>query len=157
MRTEIYPYGQITATRSNADACYGASAPQAWRRFVTKYFVFSGRASRSEFWWWMLAFVVVSVALSLTNKAAVGPAPTGPDAVLHYTVQTSVLSTAWSVINFVGAAALTVRRLHDTGRSGWWWFIQLIPVIGSIVMVVLVLLPTRPHPATTGPSGPDLR
>jgi uncharacterized membrane protein YhaH (DUF805 family) len=126
-------------------ALYGASAPQAWRRFVTKYFVFSGRASRSEFWWWMLAFVVVSTGLSVINKAVVGPAPTDPDAVLHYTLQTSVLTTIWSLINLVGAASLTVRRLHDIGRSGGWWFIQLVPVIGSIVMIILVLLPTRPN------------
>jgi len=157
MRTEIYPVGQIVAVPDQDGAQYGASAADAWRRFVRKYFVFSGRASRSEFWWWMLAFVVVSVGLSLINKAAVGPAPTDPSAVWHYILQTSVLSTLWSLINFVGAAALTVRRLHDTGRSGWWWFVQLIPVIGSIVMIVFVLLPTRPQPVTTGQSGPDPR
>ncbi|GGL63261.1 hypothetical protein GCM10011575_22170 [Microlunatus endophyticus] len=155
MGTESYPAGQIEG-HDNGGALYGATPPQAWRRFVTRYVVFSGRASRSEFWWWMLAFVVVSIVLSFVNKAVVGPAPTDPDQVLHYTLQTSVLTTIWSLINFVGAASLTVRRLHDIGRSGWWWFIQLVPVIGSIVMIIFVLLPPR-QPITTSPSGPDRR
>lgn len=140
------------ADDSQADtggALYGASPVQAWRRYVTKYFVFSGRASRAEFWWWMLGFVVVSIVLSLINKAVVGPAPTTTDLgmIMSYTLQTSILTSAWALLNFIGAAALTVRRLHDTGRSGWWWFIQLILGIGSIIMIIFVLLP----PARTKP------
>jgi len=139
----------VTATRAAAsaedrgDALYGATPLQAWRRFVTKYVAFSGRASRSEFWWWLLAFAVVSIVLGLVNKAIV-PAPASGDTatVRAYSLQTSILQLIWALLNFVGAAALTVRRLHDIGLSGGWWFVQLVPGIGSIAMIVLVALPT---------------
>ena len=125
-------------------ALYGATPPQAWRRFVRKYVTFSGRASRSEFWWWLLAFGVVSIVLSLVNKAIV-PAPVSGDLgeVLAYSAQVSVLQLVWALVNFVGAISLTARRLHDAGLSGAWWFIQLVPVLGSITMIVMVALPTR--------------
>ena len=136
----------IAATTSHADArssaLYGVGPVTAWRRFVTGYFRFSGCASRSEFWWWLLGFVVVSLVLSFVNKAYVAP-PTSAaaEAVLDYTLQVSVLQLIWTALNFVGAASLTVRRLHDAGLSGWWWFVQLVPLIGSIAMIVLVALP----------------
>ena len=48
---------------------------------------------------------------------------------------------------------MTVRRLHDTGRSGWWWFIQLIPIAGFIIMLVFLLTESKP-PNKWG-AGPD--
>jgi uncharacterized membrane protein YhaH (DUF805 family) len=130
--------------RDDSSALYGASLPRAWARFVTKYVVFSGRASRSEFWWWFLGFAVVSLVLSFVNKAIVPPVQSADaGAILSYTVQVSTLQLVWALVNFIGAASLTVRRLHDAGISGWWWFIQLVPVAGQIAMVVLVALPER--------------
>jgi uncharacterized membrane protein YhaH (DUF805 family) len=118
----------------------------AQRRFWRKYLVFKGRASRSEFWWWMLVFTAAGVLLSLVNRELVRPlgAVPGTDAVLAYSLKTGVLSTLWSLINFVGGIAVTVRRLHDTNRSGSRRFVQVIIGVGSIVMIVLTALPTRP-------------
>lgn len=112
----------------------GSTPSQAASRFVTRYFTFAGRASRSEFWWWLLTFVVVSIALALLNKAIVGPAPSTAEstAILQYSFQTSILQLVWTAVNFIGAAALTVRRLHDIGLAGAWWFIQLVPKWGRL-------------------------
>ena len=125
---------------------YGAGIVDAQRRFWRKYLVLQGRASRSEFWWWMLVFVAVSVLLSLVNRELVRPLGAAPSrgAIVAYSARTGVLSTLWSLANFVGGIAVTIRRLHDTDRSGWWWFVQLVPVVGSVIMIVFVALPTRP-------------
>ncbi|QDZ15681.1 DUF805 domain-containing protein [Humibacter ginsenosidimutans] len=132
------------ARRDGSSALYGTSLPRALTRFVTRYFVFSGRASRSEFWWWFLSFAVVSVVLSFVNKAMVPPVQSADaGAILGYAVQVSTLQLIWALVNFIGAASLTIRRLHDAGISGWWWFIQLVPGPGQIAMVVLVALPER--------------
>lgn len=152
----------MTSSSDLSQPLYGAGVVQAQRRFWRKYLVRAGRASRSEFWWWMAGFVAVSVVLSLINRVLVAPLPASPTpaAVWAYSIKTGVLSTAWSLINFVGAISLTVRRLHDTDRSGWWWFVQLVPGLGSVVLIVLVALPGRPggrrfDPAAAAAEAPE--
>lgn len=127
---------------------YGATFGQALGRYWRKYATFSGRASRSEFWWWFLFYAGIGTVLSIIGQVVAGAAPTGPavtpSAVIGHSVQASLASSIWALINFVGGIAITVRRLHDTNRRGWWWFIQLIPVVGAIVMIVFMALPTDP-------------
>ena len=106
-----------------------------------------GRASRSEFWWWFLIYAGVGVLLSIANQVVVGAAPAGQTdtaTIIRHAVAVSIASTAWSLVNLVGGITITVRRLHDTDRRGWWWFIQLVPILGSITMIILVALPTDP-------------
>ena len=135
----------MSATSGLSQPLYGANIVEAQRRFWRKYVVFRGRASRSEFWWWMLVLVVIGLLLSLVGRALVhplGPAPSSAE-IVTYSVKTGALSTLWSLVNLVGGSALTVRRLHDTDRSGWWWFVQLVVGVGSVVLIVLVALPSR--------------
>jgi uncharacterized membrane protein YhaH (DUF805 family) len=87
------------------------------------YVGFSGRASRSEFWYWILFNVLVSIALSIIDLALVSG-------------NTTVLSSIWSLATFLPSLAVGIRRLHDTDRSGWWWLISFIPLIGIIVLIV---------------------
>jgi uncharacterized membrane protein YhaH (DUF805 family) len=79
-----------------------------------KYAEFSGRASRSEYWWFILFLVLVSAATSLISP---------------------VLSGLFSLGTLLPAIAAATRRLHDTNRSGWWQLISLVPVVGFIVLV----------------------
>lgn len=126
---------------------YHATIGQALGRFWRKYTTLRGRASRSEFWWWFLIYAAVGVLLSIANQLIVGAAPAGQTdtaTIIGHVVAVSVASTAWSLVNLVGGVTVSVRRLHDTNRSGWWWFIQLIPVLGSITMIILVALPSNP-------------
>ena len=82
---------------------------------LTKYVQLSGRASRSEFWFFALFQVIVFCVASVVDG--------------------SLLVLTWLVLLLPGFA-VSVRRLHDTGRSGWWTFIQLVPLIGTILLIV---------------------
>jgi uncharacterized membrane protein YhaH (DUF805 family) len=101
------------------------------------YVGFSGRAPRSEFWYWMLFSILVSIAtsiidLGLFSMLASLLAPSIIDlGSSHY----SPFSTLWGLAVFLPTLAVGVRRLHDTDRSGWWWLIG-IPLIGFIVLLV---------------------
>ncbi len=85
-----------------------------------KYVVFSGRAMRSEYWFFILFQFLVVVALSIV------------DAVLGI----GVLSAIASLAMLLPSIAVGVRRLHGTDKSGWWLLIGLIPLIGAIVLIV---------------------
>lgn len=122
---------------------YGAPFAAAVRRFFAKYAVFAGRASRSEFWWWFLANLIVSAVLSLVGDIGGGASgPHGPTGL--YLAMNGVLGL-WALATLVPNFALAWRRLHDTNRSGWWWLLNLIPVIGWII--VLVFQAQGPDPA----------
>lgn len=88
-----------------------------------KYATFKGTASRSEFWWWALFNLIGTICLSIVNEK---------------------LSIAFSVATFLPYLAVTTRRLHDTGRSGWAQLIGLIPIIGQIIMIIWLCQDSKP-------------
>lgn len=105
----------------------------AIRTCLGKYATFSGRASRSEYWWFYLFIVLVFAVLIILDMTILGYDPEDP---LDY-----------PVLFFIGLLALflpmlsaAIRRLHDTDRSGWWYLITFIPVIGGIVLLVFLIL-----------------
>jgi uncharacterized membrane protein YhaH (DUF805 family) len=113
---------------------YGASFGIAVGRFFAKYATFSGRASRSEFWWWFLANFIVSGVLSgIGNIGGGAVTPHGPTVL--YVVVNAVLGV-WVLATLVPNLALAWRRLHDTNRSGAWWLLTLIPIVGWIIVIV---------------------
>ena len=88
-----------------------------------KYAVFSGRASRSEYWFFVLFQVLVATPLIIVDVAVLrGPVNT--------------LTTLWLLIMLLPSLAVTVRRLHDIDMSGWFVLIQFIPFIGWIVIMI---------------------
>ena len=98
-----------------------------------KYFDFSGRATRAEFWWWVLAAVIVGVVLSavdnFTNLMAGGYAY-------------SPLSTIFSLAVMLPHLAVTARRLHDIGKTGWWQLAWHLLCAGSWLIFVIVVWST---------------
>lgn len=92
-------------------------------KVLRNYVEFSGRARRTEFWMYTLITIIVSIVLQIV------------DAVLG---AGKLLSLLYSLAVFLPSIAVIVRRLHDTGRSGWWYFIGLIPFVGWIVMLVFL-------------------
>jgi uncharacterized membrane protein YhaH (DUF805 family) len=104
----------------------------AVRTVLSKYAVFSGRAGRPEFWYWVLALFLVSLALAIVEGAILAPLlgfeAFSPDA-------GQPLSTLLSIAILLPALAVTVRRLHDTDHSGWWVLLGLIPIIGALVLL----------------------
>ncbi|MDO7881334.1 DUF805 domain-containing protein [Salinibacterium soli] len=130
---------------------YGATFGQAVQRFFSKYAVFSGRASRSEFWWAWLFFVLLNAAFGIVFAivmAATGT-PTASGAV-QITAPGVVVLVLWGVV-LLGAIipeiALTVRRLHDANFSGWMYLLHLIPYLGGLIVLILNLLPSNPQGA----------
>jgi uncharacterized membrane protein YhaH (DUF805 family) len=96
---------------------------EAIRSGFHNYVGFSGRASRSEFWFWILFTVLVGIVATVVDVS-----------VLSSKIQ--LISSIWSLVTFLPSLAMGVRRLHDTDRSGWWWLLVLIPLIGIIVLIV---------------------
>ncbi|NDW53303.1 DUF805 domain-containing protein [Aliiroseovarius sp. PrR006] len=94
------------------------------RTCFQKYVTFSGRASRSEFWWFTLFLVIGSFALTLVDIMLLGSETLSP------------LSSLFSLATFLPGLAVAVRRLHDRDRSGWWYLLILVPLIGIIVLIV---------------------
>ncbi|MGB0894677.1 MAG: DUF805 domain-containing protein [Parashewanella sp.] len=85
-----------------------------------KYADFTDRARRAEFWYFQLFALIVNVVLSLIAEF------TG----------VSIFGFIFSIVVILPSLAVGARRLHDTGRSGWWQLIALIPLIGIIVLIV---------------------
>jgi uncharacterized membrane protein YhaH (DUF805 family) len=116
---------------------------------LRKYAVFSGRAARSEFWYWVLALFLVSLALSIVEGAVLAPLMGferfAPEA-------GQPLSTLVSIAIFLPALAVTVRRLHDTDHSGWWVLLGFIPIIGALVLLWWYIQPGTDGDNRFGPS-----
>ncbi|MGG3889983.1 DUF805 domain-containing protein [Metabacillus fastidiosus] len=93
-----------------------------WYLEVLKNYVgFQGRARRKEYWMFNLVSVIITIILSIVEAvASIDP----------------VLTVIYFLAVFLPSLAVTVRRLHDTGRSGWWFLINLIPIIGGIILLV---------------------
>ncbi|MBD0842867.1 MULTISPECIES: DUF805 domain-containing protein [unclassified Streptomyces] len=92
---------------------------------VKKYAVFSGRARRKEYWMYTLFYMIFAVVASIVDLAVLG---------------SQILSLVMALGLLLPSLGVTVRRLHDTGRSGWWILIALIPLVGGIVLLVFLCL-----------------
>lgn len=111
---------------------------QWYLKALRQYADFGGRARRTEFWMFVLVNLIISVVLGIVdtvtgtaNAYAMGGAAS---------FSPGVLGSIYGLAVLIPSIAVTVRRLHDTDRSGWWILIQLIPVVGTIVMLVFVCL-----------------
>ena len=100
----------------------------AVRTCFSKYVDFSGRARRSEYWYFALFTFLLSFVTSIVD-AVIGTDYDGASS-------GGLISTVASLAVFLPSLAVGVRRLHDTDRSGWWILIGLIPIIGWILLIV---------------------
>lgn len=100
-----------------------------------KYAVFSGRARRKEYWFFALFNIIISLALTFIDSQ------TGS---LDEAGDIGVLGTIYGLLVFIPSIAVSVRRLHDIGRSGWWLLIAFVPLIGGIVLLIFMLLDSEP-------------
>jgi uncharacterized membrane protein YhaH (DUF805 family) len=125
---------------------YGAPFPAAVKRFFKKYTVFSGRASRSEYWWWALVSAVVGIVLNIivgagstaTTSTGLSSSP-GPGSTFGF-----ILVGIWTLATIIPSIALAVRRLHDGNFSGWLLLLGLVPFLGTLAVLVFMILPSNP-------------
>lgn len=102
---------------------------EAVKTCFQKYFVFSGRARRSEFWWWVLFTVLASIVFGVL------------DVIVFSGVAEDIgpFGSLFSLATFIPSLAVTARRLHDTDRSGWWQLGYIVPLIVTAILAVLFL------------------
>ena len=88
-----------------------------------KYATFSGRATRPEYWYWVLFTVVVGFVLGIVQFAV-------------WRMGGQILDLLFNVAILIPSIAVGVRRLHDLDRSGWWLLLVLVPLVGAIILIV---------------------
>lgn len=93
-----------------------------------QYTDFNGRATRSQYWYFVLCYIIISIPFSIV------------DAIFKTQILTLILALAL----VVPSVAIGIRRLHDINKSGWWYLIALIPIAGPIALLVMFCLPTQP-------------
>ena len=117
---------------------------KAWKNYA----VFNGRATRSEFWYFVLIHVVVILILRVIDHAIWGSYSVfelfrhtddlySSESLLRLILAISILTTIYFI--FVPYLAVAVRRLHDTNHSGWWVLMKIIPIVGWIVIFIFLV------------------
>jgi uncharacterized membrane protein YhaH (DUF805 family) len=110
---------------------------------LKKYAEFNGRARRKEYWFFILFNLIISCVLSVvdvflgTYSAAAG---------------VGILTGLYGLAVLLPGIGVTIRRLHDTGRSGWWTLIILVPLVGWIVILIFMLIDSQPATNAYGPN-----
>lgn len=117
------------------------SFAEAVRACLRRYATFSGRAQRPEFWWFTLFTILVGIGLGVLDALVFGFGEEGG----------RPLSLLASLALLLPGLAVSVRRLHDVGRSGWWLLIHLVPLIGALVLLWWHTRPSEPGPNAHGP------
>jgi uncharacterized membrane protein YhaH (DUF805 family) len=106
---------------------------------LKKYAVFSGRARRVEYWTFYLVNCLMGVAVGIVENMTGSGYRSG-------------LTILYCLFILIPSLAVAVRRLHDTGRSGWWLFIAWVPFVGVIVLIVMLLQDSQPGENRYGPN-----
>ena len=145
------PYGRADQTSAQASAPPRAPLSDAgdparadantfvgaFKDAIARYVDFKTRSTRSQFWWFMLWSVIISIAASAVD-IALGMGDSGPVSLLA------------SLAILLPVLAVTIRRLHDIGRTGWWVLIQFVPIVGFIVIVVFACTKSQEGPNEWG-------
>jgi uncharacterized membrane protein YhaH (DUF805 family) len=109
--------------------------PQAIRSAFAGWSTFSGRAGRTEYWWFVLFGTIMFGLAMLLDHAAFGR---------------DALFAVCTLVFVMPYVAVAVRRLHDTNRSGWWMLLHFVP-LGNIVLLIWFCMPSTPGPNRFGP------
>jgi len=113
---------------------------RALRSFWKRYRDFRGRSRRSEYWFIQLFLVVTNIAVAIIDLALMG-----------WDVDRfiangggGIVGLVWILLTIVPAVAVLVRRLHDTGKSGWWALVGFLPLVGAVVLLVFTVTDSSP-------------
>jgi uncharacterized membrane protein YhaH (DUF805 family) len=130
-----YPQGNAYGA-ANSRLTYLQGAPvgfvEAIRGAYTHLLTHHGRASRSAFWWFALAAIIINAIAGIVSD------------------QSKIAAIIVDIVVWLPTAVagifLAIRRLHDSNKSGWWWWLWVIPIVGWIVLLIFYLLPSTPGP-----------
>ena len=104
---------------------------------LKKYTVVSGRARRKEYWMFVLFNIIIAIAIGFVEGLVGSP---------------GIIGMIYCLAVLVPSVAVSVRRLHDTGRSGWWVLVAFVPLIGAIVLIVFMVLDGQEDENEYGPN-----
>ena len=107
-------------------------------RAFAKYFCFSGRASRSEYWWFVLFHCAVLICIGFLVGLMADPVTILAGNLLN------ALIFGWELIVLFPSLCLCCRRLHDIGKSGWWFLVTFVPFVGGIICLIWMCKPSDP-------------
>jgi uncharacterized membrane protein YhaH (DUF805 family) len=110
---------------------------------LKKYADFSGRAQRAEYWFFILFYLLFFLGLSIVDNTL---------GLLNENIGVGLLGGLFALALLIPSIAVSIRRLHDTSRSGWWLLIGLIPLVGEIVLLVFYCLDSTPGTNAYGPN-----
>lgn len=115
------------------------------------YANFSGRARRSEYWYYTLCNVIISFVMYILViiSVAIGSDGESPG-ILFYLIYGILM--LYALATFIPSLAVVVRRLHDTGKSGWYYLIGLIPLVGAILVIIALVTDSQPGSNQWGPN-----
>jgi len=102
---------------------------------LKKYADFNGRARRKEYWMFFLFNIIISIALIIVDGILGTSAAPGA---------MGLFGAIYLLALLIPGIAVAVRRLHDTGRSGWWILIGLVPFVGGIILIVFLVQDSTP-------------
>lgn len=105
---------------------------------LKNYVGFTGRAARPEFWWFVLTNFIITIVLDIIDVA----------------IKSEILGIIYGLAVLLPGLAVSIRRLHDTDKSGWWVLIGIIPIVGAIVLIVFCAQAGTPGPNKYG-QGPN--
>lgn len=105
------------------------------------YAKFDGRASRSEFWYFALFAFIGSFIFALIDAVVINPMLGVTSA---QTGQGGFLQVIFALLILVPYIAVAIRRLHDIGKSGWWYLLAFIPIVGLLVLLYFFVLDSQP-------------
>ena len=111
----------------------------AVRTCFRKYITIDGRARRAEYWWFFLFALIGNVIASVLDTVLFGMRDTQP------------LGILFSLAIFLPSLAVAIRRLHDRDMSGWWFLLNFVPLIGTLILLVIYALPGTGGPNRFGP------
>jgi uncharacterized membrane protein YhaH (DUF805 family) len=110
---------------------------------TARYATFEGRARRAEYWYFVLFYCLAIIVLSVVDTVV---------GTYREDIGVGLIGGLFMLATFVPALAVTVRRLHDTDRSGWWVLLDLVPFIGALVLLVFTVLDSQPGANRFGPN-----
>jgi uncharacterized membrane protein YhaH (DUF805 family) len=122
---------------------------------LKKYVVFNGRATRSEYWYFVLFSTIISMILmgiDIAMGSGSAESTVNADTGVAMNMSAGILTGIYSLGVLLPSLAVLIRRLHDTDHSGWWVFISLIPLIGAIILLVFLVKDSTPGDNQYGPN-----
>jgi len=131
---------------------FGQAISSGFKNYVN----FSGRAMRSEFWWWFLFVWLVGVAANLVDMAmgrGSWELTQNAEGVYTYSYENlGIFGSLWALAIILPTIAVAIRRLHDTDHSGWWWLLGFVCCIGPLILIfAFYIQPGTPGDNRFGP------